>query len=153
MYMSSDNTTPTPVPVKMDMSIMNNVFFSSTSTAIYSNAWIPTSTASYAATCIFLITLALIFRCLFAGKHILEHRWLDKALKRRYVAVRGVPKEVERIGTDNETKDGFLITERGVEEHIKVVKSHTRPVMPWRMSVDISRAAYVTLMTGVGYLL
>ncbi len=78
---------------------------------------------------------------------------MDKELNRRYVAVRGVPKEAERIVADNENKNGFLITEHGVEEHVKVVKRHTRTIMPWRFSVDLPRALYVTAMVGIGYLL
>ena len=115
--------------------------------------WVPGNTGSYAGTCIFLIMLAIAFRCLFAGKHLLEHRWMDKELNRRYVAVRGIPKEVERIEADNEGKRALLVTGRGVEEHVKVVKRHTRTVMPWRLSVDLPRAVYVTIMVGVGYLL
>lgn len=78
---------------------------------------------------------------------------MDKDLNRRYVAVRGVPKEVERIEADNNSKNEFLISERGVEEHVKVVKRNMRTVMPWRLSVDLPRAVYVTVMVGVGYLL
>ena len=137
----------------MDMSSMNNVFYGSTSTPLYSMGWVPASTGSYAGTCIFLIILATVFRCLGAGKHILEHRWVDKELNRRYVVVRGIPQEAERIERGNESKKGFLVTERGVEEHVKVVKRHTRTVMPWRLSVDLPRALYATVMVGVGYLL
>ena len=115
--------------------------------------WVPTSTGPYAGTCIFLIILATAFRCLLAGKHILEHRWMDKELNRRYVVVQGVPQEAERIEADKESKKGFLVTERGVEEHVKVVRRHTRTVVPWRFTVDLPRAAYVTVMGGVGYLL
>lgn len=153
MSSSSTMSSSSSIPARMDMSSMNNVFYGSSSTPLYSMGWVPASTGSYAGTCIFLIILAIAFRCMFAGKHILEHRWMDKDLNRRYVAVRGVPKEVERIEADNDSKNGFLITERGVEEHVKVVKRHTRTVMPWRLSVDLPRAVYVTVMVGVGYLL
>lgn len=135
------------------MSMMDNVFFTSTTTALYSSAWQPKSTGAYAGTCIFLIVLAVIFRSLIAGKHILEHRWMDKELNRRYVSVRGVPTEAARINADREGKNVTLISERGVEEQVRVVKRHKRSVTPWRFSVDFPRAAYVTVTAGVGYLL
>ena len=78
---------------------------------------------------------------------------MDKDLDRRYVAVRGTPKAVERIEADGDSKKALLITERGVEEQVKVVKRQTRTIMPWRLSVDLPRAAYTTIMAGVGYLL
>lgn len=138
---------------KMPMSSMTSAFFSSTSTSLYSSAWTPGSTGAYAGTCIFLIFLAAIFRGLAAGKHVLEHRWLDQELNRRYVMVRGKPTEAERISSDSESKNATLITERGVEEHVKVVRKTRRTITPWRLSVDLPRAAYGTLMAGVGYLL
>ena len=78
---------------------------------------------------------------------------MDKQLNRRYVAVRGIPKEVERIEADNDSTKALLVTERGVEEHVKVVKRPSRTVMPWRLSVDLPRAAYVMIMAGASYLL
>lgn len=137
----------------MSMTTMEVVFFSSTSTPLYSSAWQPKSTGAYAGTCIFLIVLAVIFRSLLAGKHILEHRWMDKELNRRYVSVRGVPSEAERISADSDGKGATLISERGVEEHVRVVRRHKRSVTPWRFGVDLPRAAYVTVIAGVGYLL
>lgn len=78
---------------------------------------------------------------------------MDTELNRRYVGVRGVPTEAARINADSEGKNATLISERGVEEHVRVVRRHKRSVTPWRFSIDLPRAAYVTVMTGVGYLL
>lgn len=111
------------------------------------------STSAYAGTCIFLIVLAALFRGLIAGKHLLEHYWLDNELSRRYISVRGIPSEAERISADDAGKTGTLVTERGVEEHVRVVRRRRKGVAPWRLSVDLPRAAYVTVMGGVGYLL
>lgn len=133
--------------------MMHMVFTTGTSMPLYSESWTPTSTGSYAGTCIFLIVLAVLFRGMFAGKHLLEHYWLDSELDRRYVSVRGTPTEVERISTDNKSKSGTLVTERGVEEEVRVVRRKRKGVAPWRFSVDLPRAAYVTFMSGVGYLL
>ncbi|KAL8938541.1 MAG: hypothetical protein Q9216_003845 [Gyalolechia sp. 2 TL-2023] len=132
---------------------MVSTFFSSTSTTLFSSAWTPRTTGAYAGTCLFLILLGAVFRGLAAGKHALEHRWLDQELNRRYVAVRGKPTEAERISLDSESKNATLITERGVEERVKVVRKARRTITPWRLSVDLPRAAYATLIAGVGYLL
>ncbi|KAH7410354.1 Ctr copper transporter [Phaeosphaeria sp. MPI-PUGE-AT-0046c] len=45
---------------------MAMTFFTSTTTPLYSTSWTPTTTGQYAGTCIFLITLAAIFRALLA---------------------------------------------------------------------------------------
>lgn len=150
---SSSSSSTSSTSQTMYMSMMESVFFASTSTTLYSSAWKPKSTGAYAGTCIFLIVLAFIFRSLVAGKQLLEHRWMDKELNRRYVSVRGVPTEAQRISTDSESKNVTLISERGVEEHVRVVRRHKRNITPWRFSIDLPRAAYVTVMTGVGYLL
>ena len=135
------------------MSSSMSVFQVSTSTPLYSTGWTPNSTGSYAGTCMFLIILAALFRGLIAGKHILEHRWLDTELDRRYVSIRGKPTESERVNEDTDSKTGLLISERGVEEHVKVVRRKRRGAAPWRFSVDLPRAAYVTVTAGMGYLL
>lgn len=154
MHSHSSGSSSSSATMSMSsMSMMENVFFSSTTTALYSSAWEPKSTGAYAGTCIFLIVLAVIFRSLAAGKHILEHRWMDKELNRRYVSVRGVPTEAARINADSEGKNVTLISERGVEEQVRVVRRHKRSVTPWRCSIDLPRAVYVTVMSGVGYLL
>lgn len=147
---SSSSLSTSPL---MSMSMMEMVFFSSSRTPLYSSTWVPHSTGSYAGTCIFLIILSIAFRVISAGKHILEHRWLDQHLNRRYVAVQGIPTEEERINADKEGQNMILRSERGVEERVRVVRNHVRTVTPWRLSVDFPRAAYVTVMAGIGYLL
>ncbi|KAL8914868.1 MAG: hypothetical protein Q9172_007000 [Xanthocarpia lactea] len=132
---------------------MQMTFFTSTATAFLSPDWTPGSAGAYAGTCIFLIFLGAFFRILIAGKHLLEYRWLDQESKRRYVTVRGMPTEAERISSDIDSKNATLISEHGVEEHVKVIRRSRRPVTPWRFSVDGPRAAYALLMAGVGYLL
>ncbi|KAL8669142.1 MAG: hypothetical protein Q9168_006255 [Polycauliona sp. 1 TL-2023] len=140
-------------PMTMTMSAMHMIFFDSHSTPFLSENWTPSSQGAYAGTCIFLIVLGGIFRGLMAGKHLMEHRWHDTESKRRYIAIRGKPTEAERIDSDPDSKNAVLISERGVEEPVKVVKRARRPVTPWRFSVDLPRAVYTLLMAGVGYLL
>ena len=97
--------------------------------------------------------LAIVFRCLLAGKQVLERRWADWHLQRRYIKVRGKSTESARIDADAKSHDGTLITASGIEQDVRVVRNRARPVMPFRLSVDVPRAAYVTVTAGVGYLL
>ncbi|KAI9809296.1 MAG: hypothetical protein M1825_002587 [Sarcosagium campestre] len=141
-----------------DMSqMMHSTFFTSTTTPLYSTAWTPGSTGSYAGSCFFLIVLAIVFRALFAFKHVLERRWLDQRLNRRYVVVAGRPTEAQRISEDAdaeaESKATLLVSPNGVEEHVRVVRRHARPVLPWSLRVDLPRAALLTVLIGIGYLL
>ena len=132
---------------------MPMAFFTSSSTGLFSTSWVPHDAGSYAGMCIFLILLSIIFRSFFALRAILEARWLDQALQRRYVVVRGRSPEAERIEGDVDAKEASLVSANGVEEKVKVVKREQRGAMPWRFSVDLPRAALVTVATGVGYLL
>jgi copper transporter 1 len=136
----------------MDASEMTMAFFSSQSTPLYSIGWAPSSTGAYAGTCIFLVVLTVIFRSLFAFKHILEQRWSDKAWERRYVVVAEKQPVSEQARTDPDLKTAIL-TANGIEEHVKVIHRPARSIQPWRFSVDLPRALLVTVMTGVGYLL
>ena len=147
--MSNMNMTATGLMPAAEMAM---VFFNSHTTPLYSLAWTPMSTGAYAGTCIFLIVLSVIFRSLFAVKHILEARWLDQAWNRRYIVVQDKTPISEELRRDPDAKHAVL-SANGVEEHVRVVHKTVRGVQPWRFSVDLPRAAFVTLMAGVGYLL
>ncbi|EAS27432.3 copper transporter [Coccidioides immitis RS] len=137
-----------------DSSIMAMVFQNFIQTPLYTEAWTPATGGTYAATCIFLIVLAMLGRGLIAVKAMLDERWLNQALERRFVVVAGQTPESERAYNDPGAKNATLLTERGVEEKVRVVRRTSgAPVMPWRFSVDLPRAAFVTVMVGVGYLL
>ena len=132
---------------------MSGVFTNSHTTPLYSSSWTPTSEGGYAGTCIFLVILAIISRCLFAAKSLAEHQWSARARDRRYVLVKGRGTEAGKIEVDDDVKSGSLITAQGVEENIKVVRNASRPVMPFRLSVDVPRAILVLMIAGVAYLL
>lgn len=66
---------------------------------------------------------------------------------------RGKVTEAGKIEGDSDVKSGCLITAHGVEENVKVVDSKTRDVTPFRLSVDAPRAAIITVISGVAYLL
>lgn len=132
--------------------MMATEFFNSETTPLYSSGWTPSGTGSYAGTCIFLIVLAILFRSLFAVKHLLEARWADQAYQRRFVVVVDKQPISEQYQSDADSKTGVL-TANGVEENVKVVQKPTYTVQPWRFSVDLPRAGLVTLIAGIGYLL
>jgi hypothetical protein len=131
------------------------VFQTSIHTALYSAGWTPSNTGTYAATCIFLVVLATLFRGLLALKGWQEARWLDRELARRYVAVQGKAPLAENLSRDSLAKTmTAVLSENGVEENVVVVqKRGERCGRPWRASVDPVRAVIDTVIAGVGYLL
>lgn len=122
------------------------------STPLFSTAWTPTGTGSYAGTCIFLIILAVLFRILLALKARQEARWLDAEMHRRYVAVAGKPGLKETVALHKDAK-AVVLSENGVEEEVVVVQRKGEMTRPWRVSVDPLRAVVDTVIAGVGYLL
>lgn len=134
--------------------MMMSVFQTATATPLYSTAWTPNNTGTYAATCIFLIVLGALFRGLLAAKAWQENRWLDQELNRRYVVVAGKTPLAERLSNDSLAKHtNVVLSENGVEENVVVVQKPTVRARPWRLSVDPIRAAVDTVIAGVGYLL
>ncbi|KAF2418005.1 copper transporter [Tothia fuscella] len=127
-------------------------FFNSERTPLYSTQWAPRTTGGYAGTCIFLILLATLYRSLFAAKNILEARWTDQAWNRRYVVVADRQPFSEEVKTDPDVKTAVL-TANGVEETVRVIHRPIRSTPAWRFSVDLPRAAFATLIAGLGYLL
>lgn len=133
-------------------SMMTMVFQTNTETPLYSSAWTPSSDGAYAGTCIFLVVLALIARLLLALRTLLEARWLDRDVHRRYVAANGKIPLAERIAHSPDAKQ-MTLSENGIEETVFVVERKTTVARPWRFSVDPVRAALDTVIVGVGYLL
>jgi hypothetical protein len=162
------HTTPLAIMEGMDMgsshshsssssstgSSMNMmVFTNSHDTPLFSNAWTPSSSGGFAGTCIFLIVLAIIDRCLIAFKATMERRWQAAHLNRRYVTVAGKNTEAANIDADPDAKIASLITAQGIEESVKVVHNISRGPIPWRFSVDLPRACLFLCIAGVSYLL
>ncbi|KFY29681.1 hypothetical protein V493_02270 [Pseudogymnoascus sp. VKM F-4281 (FW-2241)] len=134
------------------MGPMVMTFQNDPSTPLFTNAWTPSGTGSYAGTCIFLIILAVIFRILLAFKARQETRWLDAELHRRYVAVAGKQGLKETVAAHKNAK-AVVLSENGVEEEVMVVQRSGETTRPWRLSVDPLRAMVDTVIAGVGYLL
>lgn len=127
---------------------MSMVFITATNTPLYSDAWTPSSAGAYAGTCIFLIFLAVAFRAILTAKAYLDARAMQSAMKRRYVVVDGL----EKLGSDANSTTGILTT-NGVAENVRIVHAPMQHIQPWRFSVDLPRAAIMTLAVAVGYLL
>lgn len=136
----------------MDASMMEMTFFNSQFTPLYSKDWAPLSQGSYAGTCIFLIILSITFRSLYALKAMLEARWAEQAYNRRYIVVADKQPISEQAKRDPDLKTAVL-TANGVEEGVRLVQQPVNRLPPWRFSVDLPRAALVTVIVGIGYLL
>lgn len=137
---------------------MPMAFTNDHSTPLFSSQWAPSTTGGYAGTCIFLIVLAIISRMLVAYRHVLEAKWHDRAVKRRYISVAGDSDcDKERQGLPAaEKSDEATLTMRGLDERVKVIRTPTHAGMqitPWRFSTDLPRACVFTVQAGVAYLL
>lgn len=137
---------------------MSGVFTTDQSTPLFSSQWTPTSSGSYAGTCIFLVVLAVISRLLQAYRHIVEIKFHDKALKRRYIVVAGETAEQseKQFGVSvTEKPEEATLTTRGVNERVRVLRASRRGLetQPWRFSTDLPRACLFTVLAGVRYLL
>ncbi|ORY18709.1 Ctr copper transporter-like protein [Clohesyomyces aquaticus] len=134
------------------MPMMSTAFFAATNTPLYSTSWTPSSAGAYAGTCIFLILLAIVYRGGFTLKHHLDAKWLASSLKRKYVVVADKTPIAEQVNSDANSTTGILTT-NGIEERVRIVEAPVSHVQPWRFSVDLPRAALMTVIAGVGYLL
>lgn len=133
---------------------MRSMFFTTAhDTPLWSSAWTPSSSSSYAGTCIFLIILAIIDRSLIALKAVMDQYWLAAHLNRRYIAIAGKTSEAGRIESDPYAKTATLVTAQGLEESVKVVRRMSGGPVPWRFSVDLPRALIFLCIVTVSYLL
>jgi copper transporter 1 len=131
---------------------MASSFIAATNTPLYSEAWTPSSAGAYAGTCIFLIILAIVLRAIFTAKAFLDARALHSALKRRYVVVADQQSPSDKAFNDASSMTGILTT-NGLQENVRMIQAPVKATQPFRFSVDLPRAALMTVATGVGYLL
>lgn len=148
---SMDSMSSTTSTTSESHGMMNMAFFTATNTPLYSESWTPTSAGAYAGTCIFLIILAIILRAVFTAKSYLEAKAIESAMKRRYVVVEGEG-GVEKIVSDANSTTGILTT-NGIAENVRIVQAPVKHIQPWRFSVDLPRAALMTVAAAIGYLL
>lgn len=147
MDMNSSSSSMSSMMATMMVAFQNDM-----ETTLYVEAWTPNSVGTYAATCIFLIVLAVILRGLFAVKSIQEAKWLDQEMKRRYVVVNGRQTMQENLSQED-LKQNMVLSANGVEEQVMVVQKNHQHARPWRISVDPVRAVVDTLIAAVGYFL
>ena len=139
------------------MSNMPVVFFTSTTTPIYSISWSPSSTGWYAVTCIFLIIFAAGFKFLRVYRARQEHRWKEDESRRQFL-IRGIG-DNGYYGEEAKTEEGPKIEEdSSIWIKIKITvldKALYKPPSsrPWRISEDVPRACLDVVVAGVGYLL
>ena len=131
---------------------MNLTFFSSTTTALWSLGWVPRTTGNYVGICIFLITLAISFRSLFALKEYMEKRWSETNSQWRYIGRDSTEPIFKRLQTDPDLKIGTLTID-GLEETVQIATKGIRGPATFRFSQDVPRAAMYTVTVAVGYLL
>lgn len=112
-------------------------FFTSTSTPLYSDAWAPGNSGQYAGSCIFLIVLALLLRILSAYKSILEQRWARRDARRNLVVAKNSSESQMEVEEETQAMESFL----------------GWGPRPWRWSVDLPRACFQVMLTGISYLL
>ena len=148
MPMSSSNSNA----ATMSMSNMQIVFYTSTTTPLYSTSWTPSRTGQYAGTCIFLIILATIFRVLFALRAVQERRWQLMESRRRYIIAGAEEKEKKRRLSAEESKTS-VSSEKSNQGSIVAMDRKVSDVRPWRTTQDVPRACLDVVIAGVGYLL
>jgi len=139
MDMSTMTTSSGSTAMVMDM-----VFFNAKDTPLYSNAWTPTTNTAYAFTCIFCVIFSIILRCLIAAKSMWEVRCKQAEAQRPFVVT-------AQTYRDEESKLGASETVNSSAS--SAVGGSTGWNRPWRLSVDLPRAAFTTVIVGVGYLL
>ena len=148
MPMSSSNSNAATMP----MSNMQIVFYTSTTTPLYSTSWMPSRTGQYAGTCIFLIILATIFRVLFALRAVQERRWQLMESRRRYIIAGAEEKEKKSRLSANESKTS-VSSEKSNQGTMAALERKVSDVRPWRTTQDVPRACLDVVIAGVGYLL
>jgi solute carrier family 31 (copper transporter), member 1 len=128
-YSMSMATSSASSSMDMDMGMMPAsemmmTFFTGTSTALFSESWIPSSASQYAGTCIFLIVLSTIFRALVAVR-------CNFSEVMAYFEKRRDPEGIIRL--EDPTKCGVRRS--------------------WGVNEAIARAGLDMVLAGLGYLL
>lgn len=140
------------------MSMMPMTFFTSNATPLYSLAWTPYSDGSYAGTCIFLVVLALLLRCLMALKSILEmYVWQSAfaaaAAGGSWHGLPGESNQHHHQGAGGDEAKGMQVGEGVAEARGGLLRRVRLGTPPWRLKVDGVRAVLDVIVVGVGYLL
>ncbi|KAK6082591.1 low affinity copper transporter [Seiridium cupressi] len=135
------------------MGPMVMTFFSSAHTSLFSKSWTPTTVAAYAATCIFLLVLAVIMRAMLALKPVLESAmWkpdVNPDPHELLLSEEDCNEELDRIKEQHLVR-GQEEGASGLQRVLSEVKSRGRG---WRFMSSSSRAVFEVLLAVIGYLL
>jgi hypothetical protein len=137
----SDHNGMTMMHGYMDMSQMLMVFFTATSTPLYSNSWTPSNAGEYAGTCIFLIVLAVILRALVALRTNFDGLWAQGERRRDVDLLR----REEEVAAAGKGEEGMIMPPRPTA----VGNGKGR----WSVKEAAARAGVDTVLAGVSYLL
>jgi copper transporter 1 len=135
---------------------MSMVFYTSTSTPLFSSSWSPSTLGQYVGVCVFLIVLSFIFRFVLAWKSVLEHGWKEGMKGKKVIVATG-------LGDANGTSKSETTSVAGEgEKEGEKEKEGTQEVVltqkgwrgrPFRFSTELKRSCMTTLVAGTGYLM
>ncbi|CCX32936.1 Similar to Ctr copper transporter [Endocarpon pusillum]; acc. no. AEH41533 [Pyronema omphalodes CBS 100304] len=137
---------------------MSMVFYTSTSTPLFSSSWSPSTLGQYVGVCVFLIVLCFIFRFLLAWKSVLEHGWKEGMKGKKVVVAVGLgdangasKSETTSVAGGGEKEGEGEKEKEGTPE--VVLKQKGWGGRPFRFSTELKRSCMTTLVAGTGYLM
>ncbi|PPJ60125.1 hypothetical protein CBER1_03138 [Cercospora berteroae] len=131
MHGSMDGNSTDSGTTMMGMDAMLMTFFTSTTTALYSNAWQPSTSGQYVGTCIFLIALAAIFRGIVA-------------VRTNFPAL---------LALWAHRRDTSILHPEAGGDDGKLLLYGFASTRPWNINEALARALLDTVLAGVSYLL
>lgn len=132
---------------------MGMSFFISTDTPLFIKLWAPGNLAEYAASCLFLVTLAIFSRFLIAFKTRLEIFWQNSRSNRIHMTQADeLSKNIERVHTESEFGKDVNTQDSSRGQFLTDHQSYTE-FPPWRLTVDPVRATLDTTIAAVGFFL
>ncbi|KAH6646583.1 Ctr copper transporter family-domain-containing protein [Truncatella angustata] len=155
-------TNTSSAPMMMDDGNMSNMtispmepmamtFFSSQNTSLFSQAWTPSTTASYIATCIFLLLLGAVMRGMLAIKPVIENAiWKLQSKKHEMLlSEEDCSEGIDYMKHHGHIRDGDV----AIGGLYGILQGMVKRWRPWRFKPSVSRALYETLLSITGYLL
>lgn len=141
---------------------MAMTFHSNMVDALFSDQWVPSNRGQYAGTCIFIVFFAMIYRGLFVVKFKLDEKLIKCGkLNKQVVALTDIGRDqpykslrdIEDELDEEEEQERLQKLERPEQPSPAPTMTTRQGPRPWRLSVDVPRAAIQTVLSGVGYLL
>ncbi|KAI5821075.1 hypothetical protein BZA77DRAFT_613 [Pyronema omphalodes] len=139
----------------MSSGSMFMVFYTSTSTPLFSSSWSPSTLGQYVGVCVFLIVLSFVFRFLLAWKSVLQHDWKENMKGKKVIVAAGLSDTngTSKSETTTVAGEGEKEGEKEKEETQEVVLTQRGwSGRPFRFSTELKRGCMTTLVAGTGYL-